>query len=414
MCSLQRSLIFGFLAFLCAVSTAYPYSVLSHEAIIDTLWKDSIEPTIRHKFPQVTSADLKTAHAFAYGGCIIQDVGYYPFGSHLFSDLTHYVRSGDFIQAMLHDAGDPDEYAFALGSLAHYVADNLGHPVAVNRAVPMIYPKTRRKYGDTVTYADDPTTHIETEFSFDVLQVARGRYAPESYHDFIGFDVAKPLLQRAFREIYGLELTDVFGSVDLSIGSYRKTVSSIIPELTKAAWAAKQDEIVRDVPGTTRDRFLYNLSRGEYEKTWGTQYEKPGIGARFLAFLFHFVPRIGPFKAAAFRVPTPEAERLFMQSFNDTVSRYRTLLVEERNDRLRLPNENFDVGTPPKLGTYKLADHAYAQLLHRLARHDFADASPELRRNILDFYDKSSVTLEKKTARDLRRIQPRSDSVTPR
>jgi hypothetical protein len=188
------------------VSTAYPYSVLSHEAIIDALWNDSIAPAIQQRFPTISEIDLQKAHAYAYGGCIIQDAGYYPFGSHLFSDLTHYVRSGDFVHAMLRDARDPNEYGFALGSLAHYVADNVGHPVAVNRAVPMIYPKEQRKYGNTVTYADDPKTHIETEFGFDVLQVARGRYAPDAYHDFIGFEVSKPLLDRAFKDVYGLEL----------------------------------------------------------------------------------------------------------------------------------------------------------------------------------------------------------------
>ena len=127
-------------------------------------------------------------------------MGYYPFGSKFFSDLVHYVRSGDFVLALLKDAqtsADINDYAFALGALAHYAADNLGHPVAINRTVPLVYPKLRAKFGPEVTYEDNPAAHLKTEFGFDVIEVARGQYANEAYHDFIGFQVAKPLLERA-------------------------------------------------------------------------------------------------------------------------------------------------------------------------------------------------------------------------
>src|ERR1035441_4856670 len=111
-------------------------------------------------------------------------MGYYPFGSKYFSDLVHYVRSGDFVEALVRGAQDLDELAFALGALAHYAADNNGHPIAVNRAVAMEYPKLRAQYGDEVTYADDPPAHLKTEFGFDVAQVAQGNYAAAGYHAF--------------------------------------------------------------------------------------------------------------------------------------------------------------------------------------------------------------------------------------
>ena len=153
------------------------YAVLSHEAIIDSVWDTNIRPLLLKRFPEATAEELKEAHGYAYGGAIIQDMGYYPHGSHFFSDLTHYVRSGDFILALLRDAKDLDGYAFALGALSHYAADNDGHRIAMNRAVPVLYPKLKKKYGDTVTYEDDPLAHVKTEFGFDVLEIAQGRYA---------------------------------------------------------------------------------------------------------------------------------------------------------------------------------------------------------------------------------------------
>ena len=88
-----------------------------------------IQPLLAKQFPRATREDsCKQARAFAYGGSVIQDLGYYPFGSHFFSNLLHYVRTGDFVEAMIREARDVNEYAFALGALAHYAADNAGHP----------------------------------------------------------------------------------------------------------------------------------------------------------------------------------------------------------------------------------------------------------------------------------------------
>src|SRR3981081_4518813 len=120
------------------------YSVLTHEQVIDLLWKDDLIPLLKNRFPAVTDDDLKKAHAFAYGGSMVQDMGYYPFGNKYFSDLVHYVRTGDFVLALLQDSSDVNEYAFALGALAHYSADNCGHPT-INRVVAITFPKLRTK-----------------------------------------------------------------------------------------------------------------------------------------------------------------------------------------------------------------------------------------------------------------------------
>jgi hypothetical protein len=374
----------------------FAYSVLTHQAIIDSTWNDSIKPLLLKRFPGATPEQLKEAHAHTYGGAIIQDMGYYPFGSKFFTDLTHYVRSGEFVESIIEESATLNEYAFALGALAHYAADNHGHSLGVNRAVPIEYPKLRAKFGDEVTYAEDPASHLKTEFGFDVLQVAKGRYAPDAYHDFIGFKVEKEVLERAFVKTYGLQLKDVFTNLDLAIGTYRRGVSSLIPEMTKVAWELKKDEIEKSSPGITREKFLYNLSRAEYEKEFGKGYEKPGFFAKSTAWLFRVMPKVGPFKVFAFKPPTAEAERMFMESFNATLAGYRALLVQTRNGKLALENTDFDTGRPTRAGEYRLADDAYSKLVIALEKSKFERANAELRQNIVGFYSNLNAPIATK------------------
>ncbi|HXA51455.1 MAG TPA: zinc dependent phospholipase C family protein [Candidatus Acidoferrum sp.] len=341
---------------------------------------------ILKRFPNATPDELVRAHAVAYAGAIIQDLGYYPFGNKFFSDLTHYVRSGDFIVNLVKEAQTLDEYAFALGALAHYAADTQGHSIAVNRAVAMEYPKLRRKYGDIVTYADDKTSHMRVEFSFDVLQVARGNYAPQAYHDFIGFDVKVDLLQRAFHDTYSLDMSDLFGNLNLSLSTYRKAVSTFIPELTRVAWTMKKDDMVKAEPTVTRKKFVYNMKRAAYRKEWRDKYKEPGIGTRILAFLIRILPKIGPLKALSFKPPTPQTESLFQLSFDRTMDEYRRLLADAAAGRLSLPNRDFDTGNPTRPGEYKLADETYAKLAIELAEKDPGTVSPDIRAEVLRFY----------------------------
>ena len=393
--SLRPSAAFGLLLLL-SVSTASAYSVLTHEAIIDSTWDSAIKPLLLKRFPAATVDELTQAHAYAYGGCIIQDLGYYPFGSKFFSNLTHYVRSGDFVLNLIRDSQDLNEYAFSLGALSHYAADNNGHPLAVNRAVPLFYPKLKLKFGKLVTYADDPAAHYKTEFAFDVYQAAKGRYAPAAYKDFIGFEVAKPLLDRAFQDTYGMRLEKVFMDVNLAIGSYRHAVGSVLPAITRVAWQLKKQEIRQEAPSVTRKMFLYNLSRSSYEKTWGATYSQPGIRSKVLASLFRIVPKVGPFRALSFKRLTPETEKLYMASFNSTIDRYRELLSEQNAGTLKLPNDNLDVGDFTPAGNYKLTDVTYAELLHKLEGH-YTEVPQDLRSDVLAFYHDLSLSISTKT-----------------
>jgi len=384
------------LAALLSAPLSHGYTVLTHEAIVDSLWDKSVRPLLLARFPEATAEQLEQAHAYAYGGCIIQDMGYYPFGSRFFSDLTHYVRSGDFVTALISDAQDLNEYAFALGALEHYAADTEGHSLGTNRAVPILYPNLRMKFGSDVTYWDNPVAHVRTEFGFDVLQVASGRYATDQYRSFIGFQVSRPLLERAFLDTYGIEMKDVFGNLTLALGSYRYSIGSIVPGMTRVAWSLKRADLQKEIPGITRKKFLYNLSRSSYEKDWGTEYRKPGIGTRLVTFLVEIVPKVGPFRALKIRLPTPEVEKIFMASFNASIERCRTLLAAIDAGHLELPNENIDIGKPPQAGQYKGADEAYAKLVGKLAEKQFAGISQDLRENILAYYQDPSSSIPAK------------------
>ena len=362
------------------------YAVLSHEAVIDSVWDTNLRPLLLKRFPNATREELKEAHGYAYGGVIIQDMGYYPHGSFFFSDLTHYVRSGDFVLALLRDAKDLNGYAFALGALAHYAADNDGHRMATNRAVPVLYPKLKRKYGDSVTYEQDPLAHVKTEFGFDVLEIAQGRFAPDSYHDFIGFGVSVPLLEQAFQETYGLHLQSVLPDEEKVLGSYRYDVSKLLPKATRVAWSLKKNDILRDRPGITKKKFLYNLSRASYETNWGNKYQRPTFWERFLGFLVSILPKVGPLQVLQLRTPTPETEHMFEASFNATLDRYKKLLGQIDTGQPDLPNDNFDTGEITGPGEYRLNDETQAKLLDSLARQNFKGVSTELRAEFLDFY----------------------------
>lgn len=375
------------------------YSVLTHEEVVDLLWKDDIQPLLTKRFPMATSEDLKKAHAFAYGGSLIQDMGYYPFGNKYFSDLTHYVRSGDFIVNLINDSTDLNEYAFALGALAHYSSDNLGHPT-VNQAVALEFPKLRRKFGNEVTYAENPKAHIRTEFGFDVTQVAKNRYTSDRYHDFIGFEVSKPVLERAFQDTYGIPLSDVISNEDLAIGTFRHAISHILPEMTRVALLARNKELVAETPNFNARKFRYYLSRANYQREWGKGYRRPGFGTRVLAFFLKFVPKVGPFKAVDFKIPSHKTEDLYIASVDHTLDNYKTLLTEVRSKTLRLANTDFDTGRITHAGEYVLTDKAYARLLDQLAQNDFAQVTPELRENMLAFYGDPSAPIATKRNAD--------------
>jgi Zinc dependent phospholipase C len=379
-------------------SPSTAYSVLTHEQVVDFLWNSDIKRILLERYPATTADELKKAHAYAYGGSLIQDMGYYPHGNKLFSDLVHYVRSGDFVIELVRDSENVNELAFSLGALAHYASDTNGHP-AVNEAVSRTFPKLRAKYGRDVTYANDPKAHIRTEFGLDVVEVAQQHYASPSFHDFIGFQVAQPLLERAFLRTYGVPLSQVLPDEEKSIESYRHALSVWIPRLTEVALITKKKEL-QATPDFDPKKFRYILHRTEYEREWGKNYSKPGFGARFLAVVVKILPKIGPLATLDIKTPDKQSEKLFVESVEQTVAVYHGLLQQAADPENVLADRDLDTGRPTSAAEYDLADKTYARLLKLLAKDGYARTTPELRANVLGFYSDLNLPIETKRHKD--------------
>ena len=389
-----RAIAVVFLVLICT-GVLSAYSVLTHEEIVDLLWTDEIQPLLLKRYPGLSQDQIREAHAYAYGGAVIQDLGYYPFGNKEFSDLVHYVRSGDFVHELLLESQDVDEYAFALGALSHYAADIAGHP-AVNESVAIEYPKLRAKYGKSVRYAQDKTAHLKTEFGFDTVQVAKNRYASEQYHDFIGFQVSKPLLERVFPVVYGVELKDVLTHEDMAVGSYRFAVSRLIPQMTQVALQTHKKELMRETPDFAKKKFLYRLSRSDYEKQWGKDYVKPGPAHGFCRHSCDTCRKWVPLRnwhsiIQLRKRKTCTSRALILPSINIARSLEQCVLIRS-SSQIAISIAVKET----KASEYSLADDAYAKLLAQLSERKFDRATTELRANILEFYSDLSLPIETK------------------
>ena len=378
------------------------YSVLTHEEIIDLVWTDEIRPLLLQRFPAMTEEQITEAHAYAYGGSVIQDMGYYFLGGRFFSHLTHYVRSGNFVEALFAESKDLNDYAFALGALSHYVADVQGHMLAVNRAVPRLYPRLRKKYGNWMTWEQNPEAHALTEFGYDVLEVVARHNAPQAYRDWIGFKVDKSLLERAFQRTYGLAMTDEIFSVDLALFSYRELAGKFIPEMTEVAWALRRSEMENLAAGTHHQR-LYHLSRASYQ-AWRRKYSKPGPVDRLTAFMFKLIPKFGLLNAFDFHAPDLQTEQLFADSLKATVDGYEREIKLAQSGQLDPPDVDLDTGAPTRPGEYLHCDLTYARLLHKLGQKHFANIDLGLRDNLLSFYRSSSANAVRKHLREWRKV----------
>jgi len=391
--SLNKCLLALLFIFILKPSQSKAYSILSHEAVVDASWEKDIKPALKLRYPMATDSELLVAHSYAYGGCLTADMGYCPFGSKYFTNLAHYVCTGDFVSALLSEAQNLNEYAYAIGALSHYMADKYGHSLATNHVVPLVYHRLEKKYGDVVTYDENEMAHSRTELSFDVLQVARGNYVTQSYHDFIGFNIATPVLERAFIKVYGQDLNDVFGDFDLAVGTFRWAVKSLMPSITRAAWVLKRDDIKKSMPSATAKTFHYKIRRRDYELEFGKKRQKISFSDRMLAFFIRILPKVGPLKIFKFKDPGPEGEKLFIQSFNAVLLNYSQAIKQLNDGSLVLPNINFDTGDPTQFGKYPLADVTYDQLLLKLQDNKFDDLTVKLKTNVEIFYNKADTTI---------------------
>jgi len=379
----------------CAHTSAY--SVLTHEEIIDLAWNESIRPLLLAKFPKATEHQLVIAHSYAYGGSSIQDMGYYPFGKPFFSNLTHYVRTGDFVDWMLQNARTLDEYAFAIGALSHYLGDSLGHSEAINPATAVEFPKLERKYGTIVTYGESPHGHIRTEFAFDVQEFARLEFAPPAYLRAVGFRVPRRFLERAFIHTYGFDIHSILGPDRPALRSYRTSVRSYIPAFAEAEVVLHRHQFPSPEDDEAHQIFSRRVAQTNYDRHWKHTYKGPGFRAHLLAIVVFLVPKIGGAADLAIKIPTPETQHWYFDSVNRTVDAFNEKLRKLRDgadDPIFLANLDLDTGKKDGPGDYHLADEAYAKLLERLTATPRQTIASDLKQHILDFYRRAPETSE--------------------
>ena len=376
---------------------AHAYSVETHEQLIDLTWRASIVPLLRARFPGITPAQLQQAHAYAYGGSVIQDIGYYPFGNALFSDLTHYVRSGDFVNSLLHNARTPDELAFAVGALSHYLGDTIGHVQATNPSVAVELPKLAEKLQtDSINYEQNPHAHVQTEFAFDINEISKHRFAPLKYLEHVGLNVSTDLLARAFYETYGLELNKILKVQRTTITGYRFGVRTFIPRFAFAENVLHRNSFPPDVRDAELVKLEADLAQADQDNGWEPYRRKAGIGTYALAGIVYILPKIGPAALLSIKGPTPATEQLYVKSVNDTTAALRAALLNLRTPpaatgphpkrQVDFPNRDLDTGKKVRPGSYRLTDETYASLLKRLTRDPATRIPIGLQEDVLAYY----------------------------
>jgi Zinc dependent phospholipase C len=393
-------------ALVLGATPAVPYSVQTHEELIDLAWKQSIRPILLKQYPTLTEAQLQEAHTYAYGGCAIQDFGYYPFGNAFFSDLTHYVRAGDFVLSLLHNAHTADELAFAIGSLSHFIGDAIGHRTAVNHAVPVEFPKLEKKYGSSVNYAENPHAHVQTEFAFDINQLSKRRFAPYDYLKFVGLEVPRPLLRKAFFETYGINLPDIVGSKETSIRIYRYGVRRFIPNIARAETILHKNNFPADIPSSDFDDIKADLIQASADNNWEAYRKTPGFGSHLYAGFIFILPKVGTLKMLAIKGPTEHTEDLYVKSLNRSIKTMRRVLADFDHIDQYLANRDLDTGAFVKPGAYRLTDETYAKLLAMITEKPGNVVPTQLKHDLIAYYaDPDAPIITKKNPGQWAQVQ---------
>ncbi len=369
-----------------ATPKAVPYSVQSHEALVDLAWKQSIRPLLLKRYPNLTEQQIQAAHAYAYGGCAIQDFGYYPFGNRFFSELTHYVRSGDFVLALMRDARTPNELAFAIGALTHYIGDVTGHSLAINPSVPVEFPKLQKKYGNTINYAENPHAHVQTEFAFDINQLSKARFAPSDYLNHVGLEISMRLLRQAFFETYGLNLSAIVGKRDTAEHTYRSAVHQFIPNIARAETILHKKDFPPDVSSSDLNDLTKDLLQASADNDWESYRKKPGFTSHLYADVIFILPKFGPLRMLAIRGPNQQTEELYIKSVNRSIHIIRFALDHYDTLNIYLANRDLDTGDTIRPGSYLLCDKTYARLLSELTKHPEIPIPIQVKHDIAEYY----------------------------
>jgi hypothetical protein len=391
-----------------AVGPALAYSQFTHEEMIDLTWSNSIRPLLLRRYPGAGEQALHVAHSYAYGGCLIQDIGYYPFGKGLFSDFAHYVRSGDFVVALLRNAANINEFAFALGALSHYVGDSVGHSQGTNPSTAVTFPDLAARYGPVVTYEEAPTAHVRTEFGFDVAQTALRRYAARAYRKRIGFRVARRLLYRSFEETYGISARGILGPARSAVPSYHWSVSTLLPAFLGAEVVLLSRSLPKDLPDNAVAEFVRDVDQSDYVALGMQGKGKPGVRAHLLAVLVKIIPKLGALKILAIKSPSLQTEGLFVNSAVFALQEFRNWMDQVASEpaaNWTLPNLDLDTGSQSTPGASGKVDAAHVTLALRIAQEN-RPVPTQLRRYLLSYLvDVSRIATLDRDPRKRRRLE---------
>ncbi|WP_052732926.1 zinc dependent phospholipase C family protein [Hymenobacter terrenus] len=352
------------LGLLTGVQPAAGFALLTHQAVVDSCWARAVVPALERSYPGASAAQLREARSYAYGGAMLHDLGYFPGSAVLFSDLTHYVRPGDFVRALQEEAHDRNELAFALGALAHYVADAYGHPEAANAVTSLVFPELNSPLGSLVTYAEAPDQHSQIEFAFDVAQLEAGYYRSEEFHEAIGTRVSRQALERAFQRTYGLPLAKVLPRVGPSLAVYRLFANQLLPAAARASLYLPSHQ-VRQLSPTERRDYYARINTGRFRRRTRAQANRLSLGMHALVAVVHTLPRCGVASLLAFRPLSPAALATMRCGFGEALANYQTALADLNAP---LPNLNLDTGQPIHVADYPLADSTYAVWRRLLAQ----------------------------------------------
>ena len=384
------------------------YGVLTHHQLIDQAWNTVIVPILLNRFPSLTTEQLREAHAYAYGGCIVQDFGYYPFANAFFSDLTHYVRTGDFVQKLFQHAHTANEFAFAIGALSHYVGDSIGHSQATNPSVAIMFPKLRAKYGSSVNYAQGKHQHAQVEWAFDANQAAKLRLAPAAYVHDIGLEVPREQLAAAFYETYGIPLREIVSGPLPAMKTFRFGARSFLPNFTYAEAVLHKGGFPADTPGPELEQYEREIGQLPKEEGWDQYRRKPGFRIHLLAGLIVILPKIGMLKMLAIKGPTEETERAYIASVNLSTAALAVYLQRLMGTQIDmgLADRDLDTGQPVVPGGYPLTDKTYAQLLARITKVPTEPIPAGLKQDIIAYYaDPAAPISTKKKPKEWAAVQ---------
>ena len=398
------------------------YSLITHEQLIDLTWKDSIVPLLLSRYPNLTPAQLDQARAYAYGGCVIQDLGYYPFGDQSFSNLTHYVRSGDFVVNLFRNAHDANELAFAIGALSHYIGDSVGHAEATNLAVPIEFPKLKAKYGSSVNYAEGKHQHVQTEFAFDINEIAHHHVAPIMYLRHIGLAVSMRQLALAFYQTYGI--TENFtGRHRISSDEYRFAVRTFIPRMAYAVTLLHRSHEPPDPTTPDAVELEKEATQVGLDNNWQAYRRGAGFETYLIAGFLFIVPKVGPLSLVAVKGPTKQTEEEYAHSVAVSTTVLRQILTHftpvaerfkgpvpplaklthaddasplARDPHHPLSNRDLDTGRVVQPGGYPLTDSTYANLLHRLVQKPTQPIPPGIKEDIQKYYSNLDLPITTK------------------